>query len=195
LVVYAHPCADSFVAAVAERATAALSHGGHHVEWLDLHQASFDPRLTADEHGAHRGPLATKPQIVPYAEQLRRCDTVVLIYPTWWGGQPAMLKGWLERVWVNEVAWALPADTGRGAPQPLLRNVRRIIAITTHGSSKWINALEGEGGKRIVKRAMRASCGWRCRTEWIAMYNVDRSSLRDREQFLEKVSRRIARLR
>jgi putative NADPH-quinone reductase len=193
LVVHAHPVEGSFVSAVRDRVLTGLRAGGHSFELLDLCAERFEARLSAAEHAGHRAPVATKPHLAPYVEQLRRCDTVILVYPTWWGGLPAILKGWLDRVWVNEVAWTLP--DGGGPPRPLLRNVRRIVAVTTHGSSKWINAVEGEGGKRTVKRAMRASCGWRCRTSWIAMYTVDRSSEADRRRFLDRVERRIQRLR
>jgi len=193
LVVYCHPCDDSFAAAVRNRVLDALRGSGATVELLDLYAEGFDPLLGPVEHAEHRYHGVAVPSLQRYAEQLRRCDTLVLVYPTWWGAQPAMLKGWLERVWVNGVASELPPEGG--PPRPLLRNIRRIIAVTTHGSSKWINAVEGEAGKRTVTRAMKASCGLRCRTTWLALYAVDRSSARDRQRFLDRVSRRMRRVR
>lgn len=192
LVVYCHPCDDSLVAAVRDRVVDGLRSGGHDVDVADLYGEGFDARLTHQEHTDHRAGPETKPHVLTWAERLRRCDTLVLVYPTWWGAQPAMLKGWLERVWVNGVAYDLP--DGGGPPAPRLRQIRRIIAVTTHGSSKWINGVEGEPGKRIVTRAMRACCGWRCRTTWLAMYGVDRSSAADRARFLDQVSRLIGRV-
>jgi hypothetical protein len=55
----------------------------------------------------------TDPSIASYADDLQWCDTLVLVYPTWWSGQPAMLKGWIDRVWVNGVAWTLPDGANR----------------------------------------------------------------------------------
>ena len=101
------------------------------------------------------------------------CDTLVLVYPTWWSGQPAMLKGWMDRVWVNGVAWDLP--TGPTGCDPRLTNVRRLVAVTTHGSSKLVNAVEGEAGKRTLTRSLRSMCHPLARTTWIAMYGVDTS--------------------
>ena len=100
----------------------------------------------------------------------------MLVYPTWWSGQPAMLKGWIDRVLglrcrVDPAGW-------RHALRPRLRNVRRIVVVTTHGSSKLVNAIQGEGGKRTVTRALRLLCHRRCRTTWIALYGVDRVSAR-----------------
>mgnify|MGYP003330745905 CR=1 FL=1 len=192
LVVHCHPCPDSLTAAARDRVLEALRAGGHPVELIDLHADGFDPRLTAFEHGQHRASADTKPSLAIVAEQLRRCDLLVLVYPTWWGGQPAMLKGWFERVWVNDIASRVRTD-GR-PPTPLLTNIRRIVAVTTHGSSKWLNSLEGEPGKRFLERALRASVGTRCRVEWLALYGIDRSDESERRRFLDRVSRRFARI-
>ena len=59
--------------------------------------------------------------------------------------------------------------------------------MTTHGSPKRINAIEGEPGKRIVLRQMRALCHRRVRTRWIALYGVDQSDAAEREAFLTRV--------
>jgi NAD(P)H dehydrogenase (quinone) len=75
-----------------------------------------------------------------------------------------------------------------------LRNVRRIVVVTTHGSSKFVNALQGEGGKRVVTRSLRSLCSRRCRTTWVAMYGVDTSTAGDRSAFLDRVERRLAAL-
>jgi hypothetical protein len=65
------------------------------------------------------------------------------------------------------------------------------VAITTHGSSKLINALEGEVGKRMVTRTLRAVCHPLARTRWIALYGIDTASDAQRAAFLERVARRL----
>ena len=109
-------------------------------------------------------------------------DALVLVYPTWWGAQPAILWGWLDRVWIDGIAFSRRPGARRARPG--LRNIRHLVAITTHGSSKWINAVEGEPGKRVVLRRMRACCHPRVRTRWIALYGVDRSDEAERRAFL-----------
>ena len=120
-------------------------------------------------------------------------DGFVLVYPTWWAGQPAMLKGWIDRVWVAGVAYELPEGANRIRPR--LHNIRRIVAITTHGSTKFVNALEGEGGKRIVTRSLRVLCSKRARTTWIALYNIDRSTDARRAAHLARVEQAMCELR
>jgi len=191
LVVHCHPVTDSFVASARDRVLRTFDRAGHVVRVTDLYADGFDPCFDAHDRRAHLE-LGTVPALQRHADDLRWCDTMVLVYPTWWSGQPAMLKGWIERVWANGVAWTLPAGSSR--VRPMLFNVRRIVVVTTHGSSKIVNALQGEGGKRVVTRALRSLCSRRCRTTWVAMYGVDTSSAAERGKFLDRVERRLAKL-
>jgi len=189
LVVYAHPVEGSFASIVRDRALAGLAAAGHDVRLTDLYSEGFRPELNAWERTNHLAPPDQKPDIAEHAANLQWCDTLVLMYPTWWAGQPAMLKGWIDRVWVAGVAYDLPPGANRIRPQ--LHNIRRIVAITTHGSTKFVNALEGEGGKRIVTRSLRVLCSKRARTKWIALYNIDRSTDAERAAFLARVEREL----
>ena len=193
--IHCHPNPASFVAAARDAALDGLRAGGHDVRITDLYAEGFDPVFSADDHARHRSRDAidagTATDIGRHAADLLWCESLVLIYPTWWAGQPAMLKGWIDRVWVNGVAWTLPAGAAR--LHAGLRNVRRITVVTTHGSSKLINALEGEAGKRTATRALRVLCSRACRTRWIALYTVDRSTPAQRAEFLERVRRQLAR--
>ena len=70
----------------------------------------------------------------------------------------------------------------------------RIVVVTGHGSSKFVNALEGEAGKRTMTRAMRAMCSRRTRTTWCAIYGLDTADQDARERFLAKVAKTMSRL-
>ena len=191
LVVYCHPSDESFVAAARDRAMAGLAAAGAEVRLTDLYADGFDPAFSATERANHLV-AGTDPTIGSYADDLRWCDTLVLVYPTWWSGQPAMLKGWIDRVWVNDVAWTLPDGANR--LRPGLHNMRRLVAVTTHGSSKLVNMIEGESGKRTLTRSLRSMCHPFARTTWLAMYGIDNASDDERARFLDRVERRMARL-
>ena len=191
LVVYCHPSPTSYVAAVRDRVIAGLDAAGAETKLLDLYAEGFRPELSAAERAAHLVD-GTDPDIVEHADALQWCDTLIVVYPTWWAGQPAMLKGWFDRVWVSGVAWELPEGTNRIRPR--LHNVKRIIAVTTHGSPKFINVLEGEGGKRTLTRALRPMCHRFCRTTWLALYNLDRCSDDARARFLDRTARTVTAL-
>ena len=68
-------------------------------------------------------------------------------------------------------------------------HIRRLTVVTSYGSSRWINALEGEPGKRLVKRWLRVLCHPLARSRWIALYGMDRADDATRQAFLERVER------
>ena len=196
LVIVAHPSPESFVSFLGSEVVAELQNSGHEIRHHDLWAGEFIPVFTAYERLNHVGDVEEKlknlPELRQHVEDLQWCDALVLVYPTWWSGQPAMLKGWFDRVLMNGVAWVLPDGAAR--IRPLLTNVRRLVVVTTHGSSKFVNALEGESGKRTVFRSVRLMLHRRVRCEWIAMYGVDNATLSQREKFSSRVRRRIHRL-
>ena len=196
LVIVAHPSPESFVSFLGSEVVAELQNSGHEIRHHDLWAEEFNPVFTAYERLNHVGDVEEKlknlPELRQHVEDLQWCDALVLVYPTWWSGQPAMLKGWFDRVLMNGVAWVLPDGAAR--IRPLLTNVRRLVVVTTHGSSKFVNALEGESGKRTVFRSVRLMLHRRVRCDWIAMYGVDNATLSQREKFSSRVRRRIHRL-
>ncbi len=192
-VVHCHPHPDSFVAAARDRVLAGLAAAGHEVRLLDLYADGFVPELSAWEREHHLDDPSNKPDIATYAADLQWCEALVLVYPTWFSGQPAMLKGWIDRVWVQGVAYDLPE--GSNTIRPRLRSIRRIVAVTTHGSPKWVNVLQGEGGKRVAFRSLRLLCSRRARSTWLALYGIDHADHGQRTAFLDRVEQRMARLR
>jgi NAD(P)H dehydrogenase (quinone) len=191
LVVHCHPDAGSLVAAAKDRVLAGLARAGHDVRFTDLYADGFEPRMSSEERRTHADP-GVAPGLQRYADDLAWAEALVLVYPTWWSGQPAMLKGWIDRVWVSGVAWELPE--GANILRPLLTNIRRIVVVTTHGSPKYMNALEGETGKRVAFRAIRAMCSRRTRTTWCAIYGLDRADDAKRRAWLDRVERVAAAL-
>jgi NAD(P)H dehydrogenase (quinone) len=195
-VVFCHPTHDSLMGAALQRVLRGLDRAGHEVRLTDLYAEGFRPEL--DEHDRrlhhvdHRRHPELRADLADHIAHLQWCQSIVLVYPTWWAGQPAMLKGWFDRVWTEGVAWELPP--GADHVRPLLRNVGRILAVTSHGSSKLVNAAQGESGKRTVTRALRQSFGMRVRTHWIAIYGVDRCAPSELERFLDRVESRLAAL-
>ena len=185
LLVICHPIHDSFTRACADRATAALRAAGHAVDVIDLYGEGFLPELTEHEREVHHEGLDAKPSIAGHAAKLQWANKLVLVYPTWWGAQPAMLKGWFDRVWTTGVAYELPE--GKSQIRGLLRNITSITAITSHGASKFVNVLEGEPGKRMLSRQIRPLCSWRCRFRWVPMYGVDGASDADRHAFFTRI--------
>lgn len=191
LVIHCHPLRDGFIPAALDRVREGLDRSGADVRLHDLYADEFVPELSGDEHRAHTRP-GVDDELCGDAADLQWCDTLVFVYPTWWSGQPAMLKGWIDRVWACGVAWDLPEGTDR--LKPGLHNVHRIVAVTSHGSAKYINMVQGEGGKRTLFRSLRAMCHPLTRTHWLAYYGIDADDVARQNAFLDSLPAEIARL-
>ncbi len=185
LVVICHPNPDSLTRAAAGRVLAGLGDAGRPVRVIDLDSMAFDPRLTTSEKRAHLGPPEHRSDLADHIESLRWATELVLVYPTWFSGQPARLKGWFDRVWMNGVAWELPPGANRIRGR--LRNIRRIHVVTSHGSTRRVNWLQGNGGRLTVNRTLRVLCHPWCRTRWVAVYDIDNATPADRERWLDRV--------
>jgi NAD(P)H dehydrogenase (quinone) len=193
LVVIAHPCDDSFTHAAAGRAVAGLRSAGHEVEVVDLYALGFRVAMSPEERRAYHGetPLIDE-HTREHARLVEWADCLVFVYPTWWSGLPAILKGWLERVMVPGVAFVF--DDRSGKVRPGLRHVRRLVGISSYGSPRPVVKLINDNGRRTIARTLRLSCGLRTRTTWLGLYGIDTSSDVRRRQFLDRVEASMARL-
>ena len=100
LVLYAHPVPDSFGSAVHRAVLDGLTEAGHQIDDCDLYAENFQPVLTENERRAYHNVGANTATVLPHVERLLRAQGVVFVYPTWWYGMPAMLRGYIDRVWV-----------------------------------------------------------------------------------------------
>lgn len=193
LVVHAHPDPDSYSAALRDAAVAGLRAGGHDVEVIGLYEDHFAPSMTARERRDYESDHApTDPQLARYAELVRTSEALVFVYPTWWFGLPAILKGWLDRVLVPGVAFHL--DPRNRKVRSDLRHVRRVAGITTSGSSRLHLRFFGDTGSWTVRRTLRVLCAPRCRTRWLHLGSLEATTPEERQRFLRRVESKMAQL-
>ena len=192
-VVYSHPVETSYCAALCMRAVDALRGAGHEVRLLDLYAEGFDPVLSRQERLDYHTKVVNELPVRAHLDAIKWAEALVFIYPTWWYGLPAMLKGWLDRVWIPYVTFTLPDNDEpiRG----LMDNIVRIVGISTSGASRLWLAFVGNPGRRTITRGVRALCHPRCKTLWLAHYNIDRSNAKSRAAFLDRVGRELEQLR
>ena len=192
LLVTAHPHEDSFNHAVAAAAERGFERAGHNVTTLDLYALEFAAAMTVAERRAYHGdhPLLD-PMAAAHAELVKKAQLLVFVYPTWWSGPPAILKGWLERVLVPGVAFRFDAS---GKVRPALTNVQRIVGISTYGSPWTYVKLMQDGGRRMITRALRLNCGARTPTTWLGLYSIDTLGDLERAAFLDRVEHSMAHL-
>jgi NAD(P)H dehydrogenase (quinone) len=184
LLIHAHPREDSLSAALREATKAALEAAGHAVELRNLHAEGFQPAMSAEERGRHHDIPRNLEGIADHVEALQRAEALVLVYPTWWYGMPAMLKGWFDRIWVPGVAFNL----GAGAIEPLLTNIRRIGVVTTYGSPTWLLWYVGRPDRKLMHRGIRRLCAKDCKVDWLSLTRLDHRTRDECAAFIQKVS-------
>jgi NAD(P)H dehydrogenase (quinone) len=193
LVVHAHPSPTSFSRALCAAAETALQEAGHAVTVVHLDEEGFRPAMSAAERTAyHSETPILDPHVERHAHLVRHAEALVFVYPTWWAGPPAVLKGWLERVLVPGVAFHLDPTTNKVRAD--LRHVRHLVGISTYGSSRLYVRVLSDPGRRTIMRALRMLCRRRCRRTWLALYGMDTSTPEQRDAFLSIVTARLGRL-
>ncbi len=188
LVVHAHPSPTSFNHHLAHVTVEALS-ARHDTELIDLYRIGFQPEMTLEEHGRyHSGAPIVDPMVATHVESVLAAHTLAFVFPTWWSGLPAMLKGWLDKTMVPGVAFEF--DEHRRV-RPALRNVRRVVGVTTYGSPRWKMALVGDGGRSTLLRALRLNIPHRIDRVWLGMHSLDASTAEQRASFVDRVDERL----
>lgn len=185
LVVHAHPDPESLSRALREAAVEALAAGGHEVRVTDLYAERFDPVMGLEERRGYHTPVENEKPVARHLADLRWCEAVVFVYPTWSFGPPAILKGWLDRVPVPHATFTLPTE--RRPMRPLLSNIRSVTVVTTCGAPWWFARFVGEPGRRTILRGFRLICHRRCRTRYLALHGIDTRTACQRTAFLRRV--------
>ena len=187
LVLFAHPLETSFAAAAHRTVVDSLRAAGHDVDDCDLYAEGFSPVLSREERlNYHSTEICTKP-VQDYVDRLRAAEALVLNFPVWNYGYPAILKGFFDRVFLPGVSFKLTD----GRTWPNLQNIRKLAAVVTYGGDRWRTWLMGDPPKKVVKRAVRAVCHPLVKTRYIALHDMNRNSEAVRAAFLERVAREM----
>lgn len=191
LVVVAHPLADSLCHAMAKSAIQALTEAGHDVQVEDLYQSGFSPALTDSERQSYYQTPFDASAIQQQVQRLLAAEALVLVFPTWWFGFPAILKGWFDRVWAPGIAYDHASDLG--PIKPRLHKLRRALAITSLGAPWWVDRLLlRQPVNRVLKTALLGTCAPACRFEMLSLYKAERLSAKEVEAFRARMHNRLA---
>lgn len=154
LVVIGHPACPSYSHALGDQVAAAWRDLGIAVEVLDLAALGFDPSLTQAEA---RGAPRQDPAVFGHIAALRAADYLAIIHPVMWGMPPAVLKGWVDRVFAPDVAYGFAADAPEadgGKAMGLLRLRHVLVLCTANGAPVVDDPLE-----RIWRETIFGFCG------------------------------------
>jgi len=190
LYVYCHPLDDSFHAAIRKEALAGLAEAGHEVDLLDLYAEGFDPVLTAERRRDYHDSERNLRNNEAYVQRLMAASALVVQFPTWSFGPPAMLKGWFDRMFGPGIALDL-SDPGHA--RPMLQHIERIIGIATYGRPRWQAIGMADPPRKIIKRYLPWFTGGKARVRYYALYHMNVATAEKRGRFLAKVGREMRR--
>ncbi len=156
LVLYAHPVETSFHAALHRRVVAELQAAGHTVDDCDLYAEDFNPVLSRAERLNYHNTAVNRAPVQGYVDRLLAAEALVLCFPVWCFGLPAILKGWFDRVLMPGVAFDISDPTN---VKPALTHLKKIAAITTYGRPRWMAFFMGDPPRKVITRYLRALAG------------------------------------
>lgn len=188
LVVLGHSCADSLCAALATAYRQAAEQAGHEVRWLAVGELKFDPLL----HYGYGQPQDLEPDLLAAQQAILWADHLLFVYPTWWGGMPALLKGFIDRVFLP--GFAFKYRNGSSLWDKLLSGRSAQLLVTMDSPPwyyRWINRMPGH---HQMKRTILEFCG----ISPVLVHSfgpVRGSSPELRQRWLAKVSKLAAALR
>ena len=175
LVVYCHPRPDSFTAAVSDVVVERLEAAGAEVRVQNLYRMRFNPVMVAIEHVGYEDEEINQQPVERELKDLTWCDTLIFVYPTWWYGLPAMLKGWLDRVLVPGVAFLMPDETNSDIRPGLghinaagrFHDLRRLLVADTHdwgaGQTDDLARCAAALRQGVQRRPLRRTISWTVR--------------------------------
>lgn len=131
LIIYAHFNEESFNHAVLESVQKGLKESNHEFKVRDLNKLKFDPVLTKEEFFDVRKGKSSR-DVLNEQELIKWADCLIFVYPIWWMGMPAILKGYIDRVLSYGFAYKYSDD----GITPLLKDKKAVVINTTGSNIK-----------------------------------------------------------
>jgi NAD(P)H dehydrogenase (quinone) len=183
LIVLGHPDSNSFNHALAETCKVQIEKNGHSVCFHDLYKEKFDPVL----HIESSGRIPVDETVKKHYEELVNCDGIIIIHPNWWGQPPAIVKGWIDRVFLQDVAYKFEINNnGEHAPVGLLKAKTGLILNTSNTSEEVEKEVYKNTLELIWKNKIFKICGID-QVERINFQIVKESCLKERLVWLSQV--------
>lgn len=208
LIVHAHAEPKSFNGALTRQAQAVLTAAGHQVKISDLYAMGFDPvsdrrnftsiknpdyyrQQTEEAHASQINGFA--PEIAAELEKLEWCDVLIFQFPLWWFSMPAILKGWVDRVFASGRAYG----GGRWYDNGVFSGKKAMVSLTTGGgdNAEGIYSETGLNGNIHdilfpINHGIFRFVGFDVLPPFIA-YGVSRTSEEKRQAYLEEYAQRL----
>jgi putative NADPH-quinone reductase len=190
LVLFAHPVETSFGAAVHTTLVGTLRARGHDVDDCDLNAEGFDPVMTRQDRLDYHDVAVNRARVAPYVQRVLAAQALALSFPVWNMGFPAILKGFIDKVFIPGVSFNLKPN---GDYVPCLHNIRKLGVACTYGGSRLRTFAAGDPCRRFVTRSLRVACAPGATCDYVAHHDMNHTRPERRAAFLAQVERRFQR--
>lgn len=178
LIVYAHPNTNSFNHAILDQVKRGLEDGRHVFNIIDLYEDNFNPVLVFNEN-TKRSNLMNNSEAKHYQDLIKQADHLIFIYPVWWYGMPAILKGFFDRLFMSGFAY-----TNKGGfPKGLFGNKSACVIYTIDSPAWFVKLFRRSIEWILIRDAILKYCGIK-RVRRMMFAGVKNSSLRRRQKWL-----------
>jgi putative NADPH-quinone reductase len=191
LVLFCHPSPSSFNAAVHRRVLDELRAKGHEVDDCDLYAEGFDPVLRGEHFSRYHEVPGNRAPVQVHVERLLAAQALVLVFPVWNFGLPAMLKGYFDRVLLPGVSFDMSDPKHI---RPGLTHLRHIVGVATYGVARWRALLLGDAPRAIVKRLLKRLTDGRARIEYLPCHGMNLAGPAQRAAFVQRVGAAMQRI-
>lgn len=186
LIIYAHPNKDGHCGYILEQVKKNLGEQKTDFSVLDLYEVNFNPVLQPGEHYTS-GHKKIAEDTKKMQEIIKKEDKMIIIYPTWWNGTPAILKGFFDRVLVGGFAYRFV----NGIPRGLLKGKRASVITTTGGPVFYEKFLEGDRSLKVVVKNTLAFCGIKAKGYMIGSANKQDVTEKSKRVIEKKVRKAV----
>jgi NAD(P)H dehydrogenase (quinone) len=189
LLVVAHPSKSSFSHAMLATAFSELVGRGYACAVHDLYAEGFNPVQPSSEQD---NTASEDPLVERHCSELREADLILVFHPNWWSQPPAIMKGWIDRVFRLGTAYDYPEGVGlAGVPVGLLRARQALVFNTSNTEPSREAAVFGDPLESLWRTSVFALCG--VATVHRRMFGpVSGSTAEQRSGWLEEVRAAVA---
>lgn len=180
-IVYGHPYDGSFGHAILETILKKLRATAREHMLMDLYADHFDPAVREEDLALYSSGRTSDPLAMRYMEILRKTSEIIYIFPVWWGVEPAIVKGFHDKVLLKDFAWFY-SDTG--ALSPLLRIGKTTVITTSEAPTRLFSAYFEDYLPEHVFSAVGMG-----NPVWLNLDNIIHCGEAARKEFLEKVEK------
>ncbi|MEC0203314.1 NAD(P)H-dependent oxidoreductase [Paenibacillus lautus] len=153
LIIQGNPIENSYGSQLAEVYARGAAESGAEVRELVLAEMEFDLNLS----GGYKGKQPLEPDLQKAQELIAWADHLVFVYPNWWGGMPALLKGFIDRVFLPGFAFKYRRNSP--LPEQLLKGKTARLIVTMDSPYVYYRFYLGQPGHQMMKHSILKFCG------------------------------------